>query len=73
VAIFPQLIGHSSFNWALRYLPTAVVTVTTLGEPIGSTVLAYLILGEIPGWIKLLGGGLILTGIAIVSREGAGA
>jgi drug/metabolite transporter (DMT)-like permease len=50
-----------------------VVTVTTLGEPIGSTVLAYLILGEIPGWIKLLGGGLILTGIAIVSREGAGA
>jgi len=69
VAVFPQLIGHSSFNWALRYLPTAVVTVTTLGEPIGSTILAYVILRETPTWVKLLGGGLILTGIAIVSRE----
>lgn len=72
VAIFPQLIGHSSFNWALRYLPTAVVTVTTLGEPIGSTILAYAILREVPTWIKLLGGGLILTGIAIVSQERGG-
>lgn len=72
IAIFPQLIGHSSFNWALRYLPTAVVTVTTLGEPIGSTILAYAILGETPGWIKLIGGGLILAGIAIVSRERGG-
>ncbi len=69
IAIFPQLIGHSSFNWALRYLPTAVVTVTTLGEPIGSTILAYAILRETPTWIKLLGGGFILTGIAIVSQE----
>ncbi|MCS7251254.1 MAG: DMT family transporter [Anaerolineae bacterium] len=72
IAIFPQFIGHSSFNWALRYLPAAVVTVTTLGEPIGSTILAYVILREAPPWIKILGGGLILTGIAIVSQEKAG-
>lgn len=72
VAIIPQLIGHSSFNWALRYLPTAVVTVTTLGEPIGSTILAYLLLGEVPTWIKIAGGSLILAGIAVVSQERGG-
>lgn len=72
VALVPQLIGHSSFNWALRYLPTAVVTVTTLGEPIGSTILAYLLLGEAPTVLKLVGGGFILFGITLVAQERKG-
>ncbi|RLD05760.1 MAG: EamA/RhaT family transporter, partial [Chloroflexi bacterium] len=47
IAIFPQLIGHSTYNWALRYLPVALVAVVTLGEPIGSSILAFVILKEI--------------------------
>lgn len=67
LALAPQLIGHSTYNWALRYLPAAFVAVTTLGEPIGSTILAYVILQETPTISKLLGGALILAGIYVAS------
>jgi drug/metabolite transporter (DMT)-like permease len=68
LAIIPQLMGHSTFNWALGYLSAAYVSITLLGEPIGSTILAYFILNEKPSLIKLLGGGLILVGIYLASR-----
>jgi drug/metabolite transporter (DMT)-like permease len=68
LAIIPQLIGHSTFNWALAYLSAAFVSITLLGEPIGSTILAYFILQEKPTPVKLLGGALILVGIYIASR-----
>ncbi len=63
LAIVPQVIGHSSFNWALRHLSAPVVSVTILGEPVGSTILAYLILREAPTLLKVGGGALILGGI----------
>ena len=72
LALIPQLIGHSTFNWALGYLSAAYVSITLLGEPIGSTILAYFILHEKPTLIKLMGGGLILVGIYIASRSEAG-
>ncbi|MSP11887.1 MAG: DMT family transporter [Chloroflexi bacterium] len=68
LGIVPQLIGHSSFNYALRYLSATFVAVTVLGEPIGSSMLAFLILNETPTAAKLLGGGLILAGIFLASR-----
>ncbi len=69
LALVPQLIGHSAFNWALRYLPTTYVSVTTLGEPIGSTALAMMLFAETPGPLKLAGGGMILVGILLASRR----
>jgi drug/metabolite transporter (DMT)-like permease len=71
LAVIPQLIGHSTFNWALGYLSAALVSITLLGEPIGSTILAYFILHEKPSLFKLFGGGLILVGIYIASRSEA--
>lgn len=68
LALLPQLIGHSSFNWALRYLSAGYVSVMLLGEPIGSTILAYFILNEVPSTVKIFGAILILTGIMISSR-----
>ena len=68
LALVPQLFGHSTFNWALKYLPASFVSVTLLGEPVGSTILAYLILGEAPGWLKVGGGILILAGIWLAAR-----
>lgn len=68
LAAVPQLIGHSTYNWALRYLPAAFVAVTTLGEPIGSAVLAYFILSETPTAATIFGGVLILLGIYLASR-----
>ena len=64
-------MGHSAFNWALRYVPATFVTITTLGEPIGSTVLAWFVFQEIPTPLKLWGGGLILLGIVLASKRQA--
>jgi len=69
LAAIPQLIGHSTFNWLLRFLPAAFVAVTTLGEPIGSAILAYFILKETPGIAVIVGGILILSGIYLASRS----
>jgi drug/metabolite transporter (DMT)-like permease len=65
LALVPQLVGHSSFNWALARLPAVFVAVATLGEPIGATVLAYFFLGETPTTTRLLGAALVLAGIAV--------
>lgn len=67
IAIVPQLLGHSTFNWALRYIPTALVSIALLGEPLGSTLLAYLFLNETPSGLKMIGGGLILGGLVSAS------
>ena len=69
LALVPQLIGHSTYNWALRYLPAALVSITTLGEPISSALLAYFILHEAPTLLTILGGILILAGIYISSKR----
>ncbi len=72
VALVPQIVGHSSLNWALRHLTATYVTIAALGEPIGSTILAWLLLGEPPTPVALVGGVLILTGIAIASLPAPG-
>jgi drug/metabolite transporter (DMT)-like permease len=70
LALIPQLIGHTTFNWALKYLPASMVAITILGEPIGSAILAYFILGEGLTLWKVIGGIFILTGILIALKKG---
>ena len=70
LALIPQLLGHSIFNWALKYIPVSLVSVTLLGEPVGSTVLAFFILQEQPAWLKIIGAILILAGIWLAARTG---
>ncbi|RME37484.1 MAG: DMT family transporter [Thermoflexia bacterium] len=69
LALGPQITGHSSLNWALRHLPATYVTLAVLGEPIGSSILAWVILREVPSLLTFIGGAVVLTGIAIASRE----
>ncbi len=68
LAAGPQLIGHTSYNWALKYVSATFVTVTLLAEPIGATLLAIPILAQIPSPIKVVGGALILAGIYFAAR-----
>lgn len=65
IAIVPQLIGHSSYNWALKWFGTSVIAISLLGEPVGSTILAYIIFDEGLTWLKVTGGILILSAIYI--------
>jgi drug/metabolite transporter (DMT)-like permease len=69
LAVVPQLLGHSTFNWALRHLPAGLVSISLLGEPVGSTVLAYFFLNEMPPPIKLAGAACILAGIYLAARN----
>lgn len=70
LALVPQLIGHSSLNWALRYLPVHLVAVAILGEPVLSSLLAIPFLDERPGGLRVLGGLITLVGVYLALREG---
>jgi drug/metabolite transporter (DMT)-like permease len=67
MALISQLIGHSSYNWSLKWFSTSLVAVSLLGEPIGSTLLAYIIFDEGLTWMKLIGGLFILSAIYIAA------
>jgi drug/metabolite transporter (DMT)-like permease len=68
LALIPQLIGHSSYNWALRWFSPSLIAVSLLGEPIGSAILAYLIFAEGVTWLTVLGGSLILAALFLAAR-----
>jgi len=70
LAIVPQLIGHTSINWALKHLKASMIAITILGEPIGATILAYFIFGETISSFQGAGIILILLAIIIASRKG---
>ncbi|MDJ0773103.1 MAG: DMT family transporter [Mastigocoleus sp. MO_167.B18] len=65
MALFPQLIGHTSFNWAMRSISPTLVALTILFEPICSSFLGYLIYREVPGVLEFIGAGVLLIGVAL--------
>ena len=70
LAVVPQLLGHTSLNWSLRFVSATLVTVAVLGEPVVATALAYFILNEAPTLSEVIGGVLIIGGIFIAFRRG---
>ncbi|MBF2075833.1 MAG: DMT family transporter [Synechococcales cyanobacterium C42_A2020_086] len=64
MALIPQLIGHTSFNWAVRYLSPTLVTLAILMEPIGASILGYLLFQELPSLKTLIGAAILLAGVA---------
>jgi drug/metabolite transporter (DMT)-like permease len=67
MALITQMIGHTSYNWALKWFSASLIAVSLLGEPIGSTLLAYFIFDEGLTWPKVAGGALILSAIYIAA------
>jgi drug/metabolite transporter (DMT)-like permease len=67
LALVPQLIGHTSLNYTLRYMSATFVSVATQMEPIGSALAAFIIFREQPGPLGLLGSVVILAGVLMVS------
>ena len=65
LALVPQLIGHTSFNWAVKWVTPTLVTLVILMEPIGATILGLIFFGELPGWVVLLGAVILLGGVAL--------
>ncbi|EDL62633.1 DMT family transporter [Bacillus sp. SG-1] len=69
LAIIPTLLGHTLFNWSLKWLSTSTISMAILFEPIGASVLAYFLLGEAVIMSQVIGGGIILLGIFLFVKE----
>jgi drug/metabolite transporter (DMT)-like permease len=65
MAIAAQVIGHTTINWAVRWIAPTLVTLAILFEPVSSSVLGYLIFKEVPGLLVLVGGVVLLGGVAL--------
>jgi drug/metabolite transporter (DMT)-like permease len=74
-ALFASFIGHSLLNAAVRTTPTHLVALAMLGEPIGSSLIAWIAFGEQPPAHAVIGGAIVLAGIAVgvVRRQAAAA
>lgn len=69
LGLVPQCIGHTTYNWSLRWLSPALVALIGLAEPIAASFLAWIVLHEGLTAAKLIGGGIILLGIYLATRE----
>ncbi len=65
LGLIPQVIGHTLFNAAIRKMDAVYASIALLGEPIGSIILAWIFLHEMPGKFDLLGGLCVLAGILL--------
>lgn len=63
LAVIPTLLGHTLFNWAIRWLSTSVISMSILFEPVGASILAYFILNEVLTLSQWLGGIIVLFGL----------
>lgn len=70
MALVSGIFGHTLYNWSLGYIRASVASVALLGEPIGSSLLAYAIpwIHQEPSPYTFLGGGIIFLGIYLTTR-----
>jgi len=66
MALVCQLIGHSSFNWALKRLKAPIATIAIIGEPVGASIIAFFLVDSVPSVSEGVGGGIILAGIVMI-------
>jgi len=65
MAVLSQVVGHTTLNWAIRWISPTLVTLAILFEPVSSSFLGYLIFNEVPGLLVLVGAAVVLTGVAV--------
>ncbi len=68
-ALVPQLIGHTTLTWTLKYLPPTGVAIAAVSEPVVSTLLGVIILEERVGVVAAIGCGLTLVGVALAATR----
>ena len=68
LAIFSTILGHSIFSWCLKFFSPAFVSASKLCEPVAAGIMAAFLFGELPTPLQLLGGALVIGGVAVYSR-----
>lgn len=67
LAIFGQLIGHTSINWLITQISPTLVALCILFEPVGASLLGAIVFGELPTLNTWLGAGIVLGGVALAT------
>jgi len=65
------VLGHTVYNWGLKYEKAAFVAITTLLEPVFGSFLGFLVFGEVPGIVVIVGSAIVLLGVYLFSVENA--
>lgn len=65
LALIPTLLGHTLFNWSIKWISASVISMAILFEPVGATILAYYLLGENVIWTQVAGGLVVIAGITL--------
>ena len=71
MAVCCTLLGHNVFSWGLKYLPAAFIATAKLLEPVLASIWGLLLFAERPGWLTILGGAVVVGGIALYTRASA--
>lgn len=70
LALIPNLLGHTLFNWAIRWVSTNAISIAILFEPVGASILAYYIFNESLSTAQIIGGIVVLLGILLFVIDG---
>lgn len=70
LAIVPTLLGHTLFNWSIKWLSTSTISMAILLEPVGATVLAFFLLGEKIVITQIAGGLIVISALTFFLIEG---
>jgi len=75
MAIIAGIFGHTLYNWSLKYIRASIASVSLLGEPIGSSILAVMVpwIAQVPSEFTIIGGGIIFIGVYLTSKVYDGA
>lgn len=65
LAIIPTFFGHTMFNWVLKWVSTSTISMSIVFEPVGASILAFFILGEVISWSQWLGGTIVILGLSL--------
>ena len=70
LALIPNLLGHTLFNWALKWVSTNVISIAILFEPVGAAILAFYVFQETLTTTQIIGGLIVIAGILLFVIDG---
>lgn len=70
LALIPNLLGHTLFNWSLKWVSTNVLSIAILFEPVGASILAYYVFHETLSASQIAGGLIVIAGILLFVIDG---
>jgi len=68
-AVLPGVLSYGAYSYLQRELGASRTAMMLYLAPVYGALLAWLILGEVPGWYHLVGAAMILPSIWLASRK----